>query len=71
MFAPSELPIGVLEQAELQGVPQNEIHGVLHFCDVGDCSRLDKQSEKIKRFCGALVGHLLKENANNSQHTRI
>lgn len=27
---PSELPVKVLEQAKLQGVPENEIHGVLY-----------------------------------------
>lgn len=30
VFAPSELPTQILKQAEIQGVPQNEIHGVLH-----------------------------------------
>ncbi|MBI5658632.1 MAG: hypothetical protein HZC43_03575 [Nitrosomonadales bacterium] len=30
VFAPSKLPADVLKQAKLQGVPENEIHGVLH-----------------------------------------
>ncbi|MDP2828634.1 MAG: hypothetical protein Q8O37_08510 [Sulfuricellaceae bacterium] len=30
VFAPSELPAEVLEQAKLQDIPENEIHGVLY-----------------------------------------
>ncbi|WP_448510006.1 LPD1 domain-containing protein, partial [Immundisolibacter sp.] len=30
VFAPSELPAAILKEAEEQGIPPNEIHGVLH-----------------------------------------